>query len=91
MSPDHITAGAYNRNIDKRLARNMVWLREIKFSLYYYTSGSFRTHTSAWFLDREIHQLVPSILSLSISTIMYYSNPQSKIFLAGIANGYFLT
>ena len=28
MSPDHITAGAYNRNIDKRLARNMVWLRE---------------------------------------------------------------
>ena len=28
MSPDHITDGAYNRNIDKRLARNMVWLRE---------------------------------------------------------------
>ena len=27
-SPDHITAGAYNRNIDKRLARNLVWPRE---------------------------------------------------------------
>jgi len=24
----HITAGAYNRNIDKRLARKLVWLRE---------------------------------------------------------------
>jgi len=28
MSPDHITDGAYNRNIDKRLAHNMIWLRE---------------------------------------------------------------
>ena len=28
MSPDHITASAYNRNIDKRLARILVWLRE---------------------------------------------------------------
>jgi len=28
MSPDHITAGTYNLNIDKRLARNMIWLRE---------------------------------------------------------------
>ena len=27
-APDHITAGAYNRNIDKRLARKLVWLRE---------------------------------------------------------------
>jgi len=25
----NITAGAYNQNIDKRLARNMIWLREI--------------------------------------------------------------
>jgi len=24
----NITAGAYNRNIDKRLARKLVWLRE---------------------------------------------------------------
>ena len=24
MSPDHITAGAYNRDIDKRLARKLV-------------------------------------------------------------------
>ena len=28
MSPDHITAGAYNQNIDKWLARHMVWLCE---------------------------------------------------------------
>ena len=29
MSPDHITAGTYNRDINKRLARSyMVWLRE---------------------------------------------------------------
>ena len=28
MSPDHITAGAYNRDIDKRLTRKLVWLRE---------------------------------------------------------------
>ena len=28
MSPDHVTAGAYNQDIDKRLARKLVWLRE---------------------------------------------------------------
>ena len=28
MSPDHITAGVYNRDIHKQLARNLVWLRE---------------------------------------------------------------
>ena len=28
MSPDHITAGAYNRDIDKRLTRKLVWLRK---------------------------------------------------------------
>jgi len=28
-----ITDGAYNRNIDERLARNMVWLRETRFLL----------------------------------------------------------
>jgi len=30
----HITSGAYNQNIDKRLARNMVWLRETRFPVY---------------------------------------------------------
>jgi len=30
-SPEVLTDGAYNRNIDKRLARNMVWLRETNF------------------------------------------------------------
>ena len=27
-----MTAGAYNRNIDKRLARKLVWLRETKYN-----------------------------------------------------------
>ena len=33
MPPDHITAGAYNWNIDKCLVRHMVWLRKIKLYL----------------------------------------------------------
>ena len=32
LSPDHISAGAYNRNIDKRLAQKLVWPRETKFA-----------------------------------------------------------
>ena len=39
MSPDHITAGAYNRDIDKRLAR--IWsgyarlvTHEVRFRFY---------------------------------------------------------
>ena len=28
---NHITAGAYNRKIDKRLAHKLVWLRETNF------------------------------------------------------------
>jgi len=43
MSPDHLTAGAYNRNIDKHLARNMVWLRET-----IYTNG--RDHRQLFFI-----------------------------------------
>jgi len=30
-TPEGLTDGAYNRNIDKRLARNMVGLRETNF------------------------------------------------------------
>jgi len=40
MSPDHITAGAYNWNIDKRLARNMVWLRETKPDRFFFCMGA---------------------------------------------------
>jgi len=35
MSPDLFTVGAYNRNIDKRLARKLVWLRETKDHVIY--------------------------------------------------------
>jgi len=37
------------------------------YSMYYYTSGSLnsvKTHTSAWFLDREIHQIVNEYVSI---------------------------
>ena len=33
MSPDHISAGAYNRNIDKRLVQKLVWPRETSIVL----------------------------------------------------------
>jgi len=33
MSLDHVIAGAYNRNIDKQLARKLVWQRETTFSV----------------------------------------------------------
>ena len=37
-----ITAGAYNRNIDKRLARNLVWPREAKVQVECRESAGFQ-------------------------------------------------
>ena len=39
MSPDHITAGAYNRDIDKRLARTWSRYARLKIAMTY-TAGS---------------------------------------------------
>ena len=42
MSPDHITAGAYNRDIDKRLAR--IWSGYARLSKIY--MGSVQAYTN---------------------------------------------
>ena len=45
MSLDHISAGIYNRNINKCLARHMVWLHKTtsQTTYYYYHIYQFGT------------------------------------------------
>ena len=75
MSPDHITVGAYNQNIDKHFARHMVWLHETRSPpgiimpppdiIITYNTPCFR-YTFLWLVLKSSLYLIKHALSLAL-------------------------
>ena len=75
MSPDHITAGAYDQNIDKCLAHHMVWLHKTRSLpdiimssadiIITYNIPCFR-YTFLWLVLKSSLYLIKHALSLAL-------------------------